>query len=232
MSPGPDPSLVPSSYDPLVCLSLERLVERFAVARDHGDDVAARQLWGAIALKLDGRLKVHVRRFVIPNSDERLSPEEQDDAFQRARRRVWFKLGGSFRGSSAGEVCNAAKKATWFACVDVARERMKREQHTHRGPRTAADDRGDDTDDLDRLSRLRAAATFERATELADLNDELDRAMARMKNTSHREVLQLERLGVPDAEIAQRLGISTANVYQRRSRGLTTLRELLDDARA
>ncbi len=231
MPPAPDPSLVPSSYDPLVCLSLERLVERFAVARDHGDEAAARQLWGAIALKLDGRLKIYVRGFRVPSSDRPLSEEDQDEAFQRARRRVWFKLGASFRGVSAGEVCNAAKKATWYACVDVARERMKREQHLHRA-RSRPGGADDDVDELDRLSRLKAAATFERATELTDLNDELDRAMARMQNDSHREVLQLERLGVPDAEIAQRLGISTDNVYQRRQRGLTALRELLADAPA
>ncbi len=225
-----DPSLVPSSYDPLVCLSLERLVERFAVARDHGDDAAARQLWGAIALKLDGRLKIHVRSFRAPVSDRALSAEDQDEAFQRARRRVWFKLGATFRGVSAGEVCNAAKKATWYACVDVARERVKREQHTHHARRGAAG--GDDLDELDRLSRLKAAASYDRAAELTDLNDELDRAMARMKNDSHRQVLQLERLGVPDSEIAQRLGITTANVYQRRKRGLSALRELLADAPA
>ncbi|MCW3015355.1 MAG: hypothetical protein JWO02_2447 [Solirubrobacterales bacterium] len=224
-----DPSRVPSSYDPLGCLSLDRLVERFAVARDHGDDPTARQLWGAIAVKLDDRLKVFVRAFVIPRTaGERLGRDDRDEAFQRARKRVWFKLGATFRGVSVGELHNAARTATWYACADVARERMKQEQRSRRARKAP----GDDHDDLDRLSRAQATRTFERAVQVAELKDELDRAMARMKNPSHREVLMLDRLGVPDDEIAQRLGITTANVYQRRKRGLTNLKELLNDAPA
>lgn len=229
MSAASDPPVVTSSHHPLGCLSLDRLVERFAVARDHGDDPAARQLWGAIAVKLDDRLKVFVRSFVIPNTaGERLHPDDRDEAFQRARRRVWFKLGATFKGVSVGELHNAARKATWYACVDVARERMKQEQRARRARRVATDDH----DELDRLSRAQATRAFERAGELAELHDELDRAMARMNNATHREVLMLDRLGVPDDEIALQLGITTANVYQRRKRGLTTLKELLNDAPA
>jgi RNA polymerase sigma factor (sigma-70 family) len=220
---------VPSPYDPLVSQSLERLVERFAVARDTGETDAARELWGAIALKLDSRLQVYVRTFTIPNTSRRLHDDDRDDAFQRARRRVWFQLGRTFRGVSAGEVCNAARRATWFACADVARERYKREQHAHRGRRGAD---GSTDADIDVLSTRQATMTFERDTDRADLTDSLNRAMARMKNQSHREVLQLELLGVPDTEIAERLGISRDNVHQRRHRGLVNLRELLADAHA
>jgi RNA polymerase sigma factor (sigma-70 family) len=220
---------VTSSYHPLGCLSLDRLVERFAIARDHGDAPAARQLWGAIAVKLDDRLKVFVRSLVIPNTaGERLHPDDRDEALQRARRRVWFKLGATFNGVSVGELHNAARKGTWYACTDVARERMRQEQRTRRSRRIATDDH----DELDRLSRAQATHTFERAGELAELKDRLDRAMALMKNPTHREVLMLDRLGVPDDEIAQRLGITRDNVYQRRKRGLTNLKELLNDAPA
>jgi len=233
---APDPHPVPSSWDPLTSLSLDRLVERFAVARDSGDDATARHVWGAIALKLDDRLQIFVRRFVIPNSGgERLAADDRDEAFQRARRRVWFKLGATFRGVSVGELHNAARTATWFACADVARERMRREQHTWRARPVGAAGSGVERDALDTLdagTQAEAARTFERATELHDLNDALDRAMASMRNPSHREVLTLDRLGVGDAEIAERLDITVENVYQRRRRGLINLKELLADAPA
>lgn len=230
MSAASDPRPVPSSWDPLTSLSLDRLVERFAVARDHGDDATARQVWGAIALKLDDRLRIFVHRFQVPNAGGgRLTADDRDDAFQRARHRIWFKLGGTFKGVSVGELHNAAKQATWYACADVARERMKREQHTWRARRSSDDE---DPDALDAATQSEAGRTFTRDTERREAKDRVDRAMARMTNASHREVLALERLGLTDKEIADKLGISTDNVYQRRRRGLKNLKELLADAPA
>ncbi len=226
----PDPTLVPSPWDPLVCLSLDRLVERFAVARDHGDTAAAKQLWGAIALKLDDRLKVFVRSYVVvAATGERLHHDDRDEAFQLARRRVWFNLGETFKGVSVGELHNAARTATGFACADVARARMKREQRTWRSRKATAQEADDE---LERRSAGHARERHEADGRAAEAKDRVDRAMGRMTNPKHREVLMLERIGLTDEEIAAKLGITPTNVYQRRHRGLVNLKELLTDAPA
>lgn len=205
----------------------EQLVAAFAVARDRGDEQAMRRVWRELVVRLHPRLTYFAQRFA-PGGDRTngLRGAELDDAVARAGVRLAFSLVRTFRGVSMGELVNATKQLTLFACLDVFEERVRDERRTVRADEPGEDDAGTGRHDAAIGAALRAE--LERREAQAELVLQVDAAFATITNPKHREVLELDRLGVPDPEIAEQLGISLPNVYARRSRGLKALRGAFD----
>ena len=184
------------------------LLRRFLSARRARDEAAARAAWDElVTLNFD-----RVRAMVRVESRAYLSHEEQEDAVQVALTRMLCDLLDTFRGTSMGEWVQATRRLIAFACRDVQRRNAR---HTLRRvplgdgeerPEPAAPAEDDDDADEDALAFL-------------------DWAIPRLRGR-RRDVIELDRQGVPGEEIQARLGVSRDVVYQSRSRGLRDLAKL------
>lgn len=165
----------------------------------------------------------------------RFSPHDAEEAGHEAFLRV-SAMASKFRGDSVGEFRATVRQTVWNACMDYGREHLRHEVHRggsldERAGAEEEDARGRfDTVVARRSARAEAeaaedAAEAERRAERAEL---LQRAIAMVENEGHREVLRMTYVHPLPAEVvAERLGISLDNVYQRRRRGKQTLERIL-----
>jgi RNA polymerase sigma factor (sigma-70 family) len=210
-------------------------IRRFARDRDAGRADAARQTWEDACVRKWDLVNGLVRGHTFPGGGH-LSPEDQHDAANEAMLRI-LKMGERFRGSTAPEFRAAIKRAVWYTCMDVGREALAWEQHSA----GSLDDLYEGSDvgrfesAIAALSRNRGEQAIE--AEERELEDLQAMALVRwgisqIANENYRVVLEMTFIQRLDGdEIAARLGITTDNVYQRRSRGLKKLEEMLRDHR-
>ena len=197
-------------------------LRRFLAARRTGDAVAMRRWWDALVIDIFDRMD----GLVAAAHRGRLDDDEHELAVQLAMARFSRNLVETFRGSSMGELVNATKTLARGICMDVQRRSIRVHEHE-----TVSLDAGWDTDgdgaaaggswrDADEAERR-----LEREQRSAEIRDFLAWALPRVKETNRR-VVELTIQGAELREISAELGITEANAYQRRSRGLRDLKQL------
>ncbi len=193
----------------------EQHLRRFVACREAGDEAGAVRAWEElVVLEFD-----RVRGFVELHGRRILSADERQDALQEALERILGGLMANFRGTTMGEWVLAARSAARFACLDVQRTAARRSGHE---PGLGEDAEGHHPG----LVR-RAREEHRRAEEQHEARDALERALAQL-GPRRRRVLELTRDGVPAADVAAELDVSTDGVYQLRSRALRDLARILE----
>jgi RNA polymerase sigma factor (sigma-70 family) len=202
--------------------------------RDGGELARALVLWQDLAVRNVDRVQQLVKVFRFPGG-ERLPADRVPDATQESFVRV-VAMGKTFRESTLGQFRVALITCVSNACMDYGRKELR---HDSRAA-GSLDERYEDDDEAGPFDAALARHLRERAEiEAAALADEVARAeahdlvawgIAQIENDNHREVLELTLIeGLAGDEIADRLGISHDNVYQRRHRGLKRLEGVLRD---
>ena len=140
----------------------------------------------------------------------RLTPEERDDAVQRALVTMLTRFMETFRGTSMGEFVAATRTLVRFACVDTQRRAAVVSGRTEELVDLQEEDAADDDELLER------GGSF------------LDWAVPQLVGR-RREVIELDLQDLTTEEIQQRLGVSRDVVYAARSRALKDLAELREE---
>lgn len=214
-----------------------RLLTKFVAAQERGDSVAAAELWEQLAVNNFDRVKQIVKAFQF-SPGKRLPPEEHGSAASEAYLRV-ISMGASFRKREPGSYYAALHRCVHNACLDYGRKEL-RHQKRSRGSvdeRYEPDGEGGPYDkalaayDSERRRRTEEAIEAELARQATE--GLVNWAIGRVQNPNHREVLEMTYLQqLPADAIAEQLGITMENLYQRRSRGLKELERILRDLRS
>jgi RNA polymerase sigma factor (sigma-70 family) len=204
-------------------LSTDLLLRRVAVARAAGDWTAARGEWEACVARARERVENVVRA--------RYHGEDADAVVQEALLRGSTKLVENLDRLDANTFFAAMVKVAWYQSQDSWRaEKAHRENVAGSLDQPAGNDPEDDAPG--RFAKLQAREAHERARrgeEVADAARRVDEAIARLTDPRARKILTHDRLGGrTDAQIAEELGISVANVQTIRSRSLKKLRGLIE----
>jgi RNA polymerase sigma factor (sigma-70 family) len=209
----------------------ERQIRAFVVARDRGDAAATADAWQRLVVDHKDRVRTWVVTWRHPGNGQGLPPGEYEDATQQALLRATYKLVRSFRGSTMGELIGALRTCAHHAAADHWRAwvRHERRRAGSLDDQPAGADGDGPAGRFDGELAAMALAGGAAEQQRLDLVSALDDAIARIPNEKQRKVIRMDRLGVPDDEIAELLGESVAYVYKLRERGLRKLKEVLDD---
>ncbi len=205
----------------------EEKLRRFVAARRAGDAGGARRWWDELLSDNFDR----VRAMVYLESRGRLSPDEREDALQRALVRLAVKMIDTFHGASMGEWVESTRTLVKFACIDTQRraQTVSRRERALDRPGRGDDDAGGrrDAEVYKAIEdRRRTAESLERdADVLGERQAFLDWAVPRL-SAQRRAVVELDRAGLSVEEIQERLGVSRDVVYASRSRALRDLAKL------
>jgi RNA polymerase sigma factor (sigma-70 family) len=184
----------------------EVLLQRFLLARRRRDEAAARAAWGELVeLNFD-----RVVTLVRVESRGRLTPEERDDAVQRALVTMLTRFMETFRGTSMGEFVAATRTLVRFACVDTQRRAAVVSGRTEELVDLPEEDAADEDELLER------GGSF------------LDWAVPQLVGR-RREVIELDLQDLTTEEIQERLGVTRDVVYAARSRALKDLAKLREE---
>lgn len=195
-------------------------LRRFVAARDTGDADAMRACWEELVITIFDRMD----GLVAAAHKGRLNDEEHEAAVALALARFTFNLIHTFEGVSMGELVNATKTLASYICMDVQRASMAR--------KTVSLDHGWAGDDEHRSSDAWEAQESRHRFELDDHRRDMDAFVAEAMEhlpENQREVVALTFQGAEIDEICTQLDLSRDNAYQRRSRGLKKLAQLLRD---
>ena len=204
----------------------EEMLRRFLAARRAGDEDDARRWWDALLTDNFDR----VRGMVALQARGRLSPDEQDEALQRALIRMANRMIHTFHGTSMGEWVESTRSLVRFLCMDTQRDAAAISSHER--PLDEPAGGGEEHDAGGRWDAQVYAAIEKRRREEESLEDEeeamaegrafLDWAVPQL-SPQRRAVLELDRAGLPVDEIQRQLGVSRDVVYASRSRALKDL---------
>ena len=193
-------------------------LRRFLAARTRGDAAEMRRWWDELVIDFFDRMD----GFVAAAHRGRLDDDEHEVAVAMSMARFSERLITTFDGVSTGQLVNACKTLARGICMDVQRAAVRRRQHE-----AYSLDAGWDAGE--RPTRQweadEAERRFEREERSADLREFLDWALPQIRE-ERRRVLELSFRGAELPEIMEELGITRANAYQRRSRGLRDLERL------
>ena len=212
------------------------LLRRYVVARDRGEEAAARELWERLAVNNFDRITMLCRAFRFAGGTG-LPAEEVGSAATEAYLRV-IAMGRGFRERELGQYRAAVYRTVHNACLDYGRRELRHQRRTAGSIDTTyeAGDASPYDDALAAYDADRRAQTREALEDEARRQDAEGLArwgIAQVRNDKHRAVLELTHLEkLEAAAIATRLHISLDNVYQRRRRGLTELERILRDPRS
>ena len=209
------------------------LLRRYHAAIARGDQAAALQAWEDLGVNNFDKIKQSVKAFRFSAASGGIPQFDQGSAVSEA----WIRLqamGAAFRKQEVEAYYAALVQCVKNTCLDFGRADLRHQKHS----RGSLDERFDPESEAGPWDRAMAAWEAERReTARERIEEELDQqhaeglvawAIGQINNDNHREVLGLtfiEKLEVK--EIAKRLGISEANVYQRRHRGLRELEKIL-----
>jgi DNA-directed RNA polymerase specialized sigma24 family protein len=204
----------------------EQLLRRFVACRDAGDGDGALRCWGELVERNFDRVRAMVDLW---GRGGRLSQQEREEATQRALVKLWRRMVHTFEGATMGEWVNATKSLVDFACRDVQRAAAVRSRREASLDKQRMGDEGDVTGAYDsRLAEL-AHEQHRRAGERGEAADFIAWALPRIGDERRRLVLERTLDGVPAEEVAVELGVSMANLYQLRSRGLKDVARLWEE---
>jgi len=197
----------------------------FLRARRAGDEAVMRDAWKRLLASEWSAIRFFVARQrsdALPGG--RLSEEDRDELTQAVVERLLEKL--HFRGDSIGELRAFLRTAAEFTFKDHVRRYVAEDQHRAGSLDEPADgDRGPGTT---WRAELDAAGRTIDALEQGELRRIYQEGLAAV-DEDKREVVELMLAGWSAAEVAERVGISVDNVYQRNRRGLLQLRGFLKD---
>jgi len=196
----------------------EEHLRRFLKARASKDAAEMRRWWDELVIDFYDRID----GFVGAAHRVRLSADEHELAVQRAMIRFSENLIGTFDGISMGQLVNATLQLAKYICMDVQKEATK----GHERAAGSFDDgwRDPDAPDAGWVHDVSKRA-FEDAEAAHDIDAFLTWALPRVSG-KQRDVLRMTVEGAEVEEICAALAISSANVYQRRKRGIDELRQL------
>jgi RNA polymerase sigma factor (sigma-70 family) len=214
-----------------------RLLTKFVAAQERGDSDEAAALWEQLAVNNFDRVEQIVKAFGF-SPGRRLPPEEHGSAASEAYLRV-ISMGASFRKRELGSYYAALYSCVHNACLDFGRKELRHQKRT----RGSLDERfepggeGGPYDkalaDFDADRRRRTEEAIEAELARREAEGLVAWAIGRMENANHREVLEMTYLQqLPAEAIAEQLGVTMDNLYQRRSRGLKELEKILRDVRS
>jgi DNA-directed RNA polymerase specialized sigma24 family protein len=211
--------------DPYRKLPLRLLLQRVAKARRDGDWRAARGEWEACVIRMRPRVELvvddYVRRGLVPSS-------ERDPlvwmAIERATRRLVENLEVLEEKTFIAAVATCAD----FTCRDAGRKHARKVRREVSIDATGTSADGDGFNYFDSLLKDVTEQLWLRGGEIREADERIDKAIARLGNERAKKLFTLQRLGIPDAEIARQLGVEIGNLYQIRSRSLRELRGLID----
>jgi RNA polymerase sigma factor (sigma-70 family) len=211
----------------------ELLLRRYADAHEAGDRELAAELWKQLAVRNFDRVKQIVKAFRFTPGGQGLPEHEWGSAATEAYLRV-VAMGAGFRGRELGRFRAALVTCVQNACRDYGRRELRHESRAA----GSVDERFDADGEAGPYDGALAAHEAELRRSAAEALEsersarESERlvawAIARVANAGYREVLELtwiEKLS--GEEIAARLGITTDNVYARRSRGIREMERIL-----
>lgn len=208
------------------------LLRSFARLRAAGDAEKA-EVWKALVIQHLDRVRQSVKSFRFPGGQP-IPADRVDDAIQEAYLGL-EDMADTFAGASEGEFLAALRRCVWFACMDFGRRELRHDKH--RGgsldePAFDGGDRGRFDEVLEADARQRAQDADDDREREREAHDLLVWGVGRIKNQNYREVIELTVFEKLDGEaIAERLDITTTNVYQRRKRAIEKLEEVLRDRR-
>jgi len=211
------------------------LLTRYHLARERGDLPAAAEAWKQLGLNNWPRVQNVVKGFRFSAGSRGIPDFDQGSAASDGWLRL-MSMGANFQKREPGQYYAALVTCVENACKDFGRREFR---HTKRSA-GSIDQRYDDNPESGPFDAALAAYERElrrRTTEAVEEELENQRAeelvawaIDQVNNASYREVLYLTLIDKLTAEdIADRLGISIENVYQRRSRGMKELRKILRD---
>jgi RNA polymerase sigma factor (sigma-70 family) len=211
------------------------LLRRYVVARERGRTAESAQTWERLCESSFDRITILCRGFRFPGGT-RLPTDEAASAASEAYLRV-VAMGASFRASELGQFRAAVVRVVQHTCLDFGRKELRHLKRTAGSLDTTWDD-GDGGPYDGALAaydeELRARADDARHEEQRRREAEglVHWAIGRVRNDNYRAVLELTYGEKLDGEaIAERLGITTDNVYQRRRRGLKEVEKILRGSR-
>jgi RNA polymerase sigma factor (sigma-70 family) len=219
---------MPMSFEPD-----HMLLGTFVDAHERGDLTAAAESWERLAVNNFDRVKNIVKGFRFSAAGPGIPPDEQGSAASEAFLRV-IAMSAGFRKRETGRFYAALTTCVENACRDFGRKELRHQKRAagsldqpyepdgEAGPYDAALAAYDA--DLRRQTQeaLEAEADRQEAERLVAWG------IAQITNDNHREVLEMTYLEKLSGEaIADRLGISNDNVYQRRRRGVLELERIL-----
>jgi hypothetical protein len=195
-------------------------LRRFLAARNRADAGEMRRWWDELVIDFFDRMD----GFVAASHKGRLNDEEHDLALAMAMARFAKNLIATFEGVSMGQLVNACKTLARGICMDVQRSSVRQNEREGRsldaGWEGDEDDRSSSAWEADEAARL-----FERDERSAEVQDFLAWGLPQIK-AERRDVLELSFYGAEIPEIMDELGLSQANAYQLRSRGMRDLKKL------
>jgi RNA polymerase sigma factor (sigma-70 family) len=209
------------------------LLRRYHTAMSDGDLAAAAETWDQLAVNNFDRIKQTVKAFRFSAGGRGIPDFDQGSAASAAYLRV-RAMGAHFRKQEIEAYYAALVHTVQNSCMDFGRRDFR---HTKRAA-GSLDERFDPDSEIGPYDHALASWEADRRRQSAEaVIDELHKQWAenfvawgisQIKNDNYREVLELTYIDKLEAdEIAERLGISMANVYQRRSRGLRDLEKIL-----
>lgn len=210
------------------------LLQRYHQAQDAGNRELAAEIWDQLAENNFDRMKQIVKAFRFSPGGPRIAADEQGSAVSEAYMRV-RAMGAHFRKREVGQYRAALVTTAQHACMDFGRKELRHETRAA-GSIDETYDPGGEAGRYDAALAAYDAELRRRSTDA--VGDELQKQDAeqlvawgirQMTNNKHREVLKLTFNKMTAEQIADQLGISLANVYQRRSRGLKELEQILRD---
>jgi len=195
----------------------EEHLRRFVAARRAGDADGMRRWWGEIVIDLFDR----VDGIVGATHRGRLDDQEHELAVQLTLIRFLTNLMRTFEGACMGELVKATRTMARGICIDVQRSSIRRRRRT-----SSLDDGWDAAEGPSPAWEADAAAErFARDERSADVEAFLAWALPQLLE-SRRAVVERTFYGADLPEICAELGLTPANAYQLRSRGLKDLAKL------
>lgn len=204
----------------------ERALAEFVAARDAEDRDAMKRAWHAFVLTEIGRIRGIVASWsnaLLPGGSVPIDDREDvvGDALHRLLK--WLDL----KGSSIGEAKVMVASHTNYALLEFVRRYVKDDAKRAGSFDELAPD-GDGPGAVARAAEEQVAGRGPDDIELAAMRHAFDEAIQQV-DENKREVVVLRLAGVPGDEVAERLGLTRANVDQRNRRGLEQLRDALGD---
>jgi RNA polymerase sigma factor (sigma-70 family) len=209
------------------------LLGKFVDAHERGDLEAAAEFWERLAINNYDRVVATVKAFRFSPGGPGLPNDELGSAVTEAFMRV-IAMSAAFRKRETGRFYAALSTCVEHACLDFGRKELR---HAKRA-KGSLDQRYEPEGDAGPYDAALAAYDTDlrqQAQEALDAEGARQDAerlvawgIAQITNDKHREVLELTYSEKLSGEaIAERLGISHDNVYQRRRRGILELERIL-----
>lgn len=194
----------------------ERALRRFVRARESGDGGLMRSAWEEFVLAELPRIRGLVaifRHTALPNG--RIPRHDHDIVVTNVFLRLRDQL--QLEGGTIGEARACVRHAVGWACLDFVRQHVREDRR-----RAATIDPPGDGDGAGRTSPVVEPATAPDLVPEQALGADVTAAIAAV-DENKREVVVLSLAGYDADEIAARLELTRANVYQLRRRGYAQL---------